>query len=153
MEKLWKIATDEQYKTEEEYQKNRPEKVLEYYGEALENDMEKMLEYEIVSDITSIDSFPIYLKSDFYIKIPKNKIANGYNIKVFETMYQSDKLYPCKLHSLLTENRYDCSNKEDLTNKIEDELKNERFKEKISYLLRHFYNKEELEKLIKDSGD
>jgi len=87
MEKIWKFATDEEYKTYQEYEKNKPEKVLEFYGKALEEDMEGMLEYDIVSSVTSIDSFPIYLKSDFFIQLPKNKTANGYSVKVFETMY------------------------------------------------------------------
>jgi hypothetical protein len=147
-EKIWKFFDDEAFKSYEEYEANQPSKVLEYYGEALEDDMNKMLEYDVISEVSSIDSYPIYLKSEFWIKLPKAKISNGYNIKVFETLYESDKSYPCKLHSLLTENRYDCLSKEDLTQKILEEIQNKRFMEKINNLLYHFYDKEEIKKLI-----
>lgn len=145
MEKIWKIFDDETYKNYEDYEKSNPVLVLDYYGQALEEDMKNMLKYDVTSNVSSIDSYPIYLQSSFYIRVPDNK----YRIKVFETNYTSEHLYPCKLHSLLTENRYDCTSKEDLSEKILGELKNERFQEKIYYLLRHFYSKEEVEKLNK----
>jgi hypothetical protein len=144
-ENIWKYF-DDTFEKVEDYEVNQPSKVLEYYGEALEEDMNQMLGYDIVFDMTSINSYPISLKSDFWITVPENKTPNGYRIRVFETSYP-DKLYPCKLHCLLTENRYDCLSKEDLSEKILGEIKNERFKEKIYLLLLHFYTKEEIEKL------
>ena len=149
MEKIWKFATDDEYKTNEEYEKNNPKKVLEFYGEALEDDMNGMLKYEIDTSVTSIDSYQIYLKSEFWILVPENKIPRGYSVKVFEVLY-TDKLYPCKLHNLLTENRFECYNKEDLTQKIQEEIENKRFMGKIYHLLRHFYSEEEIDNNLKE---
>lgn len=146
-EKIWKAFDSELFKTFQEYEENEPIRVLEFIGDALD-DLNRMLEHSIVTRVLNSDSYPMQIMSTFYIEVPK---GNNYNVRVFEIVYDTETLYPCKLHSLLTENKFECSSKSDLQEKIIKEISNNRFKQKISNLLYYFYDKEEIEKLMKNS--
>ena len=139
--KIWNIY-DKDFKYEE-YQNDKPERLFVYYGNKLEEDTSKLFEYEYSSNVVSLDSFPIMCKSVFYIKV-KDNYKNG----IFEITYPSDKLYPCKFHSILTENRYDCNSKEELQTKLELEIANERLGQVLSNILHYFYSNDEVEKAL-----
>lgn len=139
MEKIWIFANEQEYKQQEG---ETPEKILEYYGEKLNEDSNELLEYAIHTDF--IQDSNAVKRTLFYAVVPRQ-----YEIRLFEIIYSFDNIYPCKFHSYLTENRYDCTTKEILKQRIEEEIANKRLMAKLTSLLHHFYDKEEIEKLIK----
>jgi hypothetical protein len=75
-------------------------------------------------------------------------IPSKYNIRFFEVIHDGLNVYPCKFHNILSENRYDCENKEQLKEIIEKEIAHPKTKLTLTKLLYHFYDKETIEKLI-----
>jgi hypothetical protein len=138
-ENIWKFW-DSSFITIKEYEKNRPKAILEYYGEKLEKDTNNLLTYEIIENITGDNNF----STVFYCMVPDRK----YSIRFFEIIHYALDIYPCQFSSMLTENRYQCSNKEELKEKIEEEIKNAKTKLTLTKLLYRFYDKETFEKIM-----
>ena len=143
-ERLWKFFDDNEYKTYQDYLDKKPEKIFTYYGNHLEKDTKNLLDYEYSTITSTKDAYPLVMNALFFIIVPKNR----YTLRIFEVSYPSDKLYPCKFHSILTENRYDCENYEELNSKMEQEINDHRLIQKITTLLYQFYDREEVEKIM-----
>lgn len=146
MEKIWSWWNDDEFKDYEEYQSKLPETLLDKYGEQLEKDSNNLLTYEIV---------PITMQNDtldqvviLYIIVNDN---HRYNIRVFEITYPFDNVYPCKFYSMLTENKYESHDYEELKKLIEIEIQDKKTMKALSGLIRHFYDKETIEKAMKMS--
>ena len=123
--------------------------ILKAFGEDLLIDMNNMLNYEIITTESNINSYPIYMNTKFYIKNPNN-ISKKYKLNIFTIKFLSDKIYPCKLESTLTKNSIECFDKNNLNNMILEELKNEEFQKKIYSTLRIFYSEEEIKKILNE---
>src|ERR1035437_1692206 len=105
--------------------------------------MNNMLEYEIITSESDINSYPIHMNTTFYIKNPSD-IQKNYKVGIFVVSFLSDKIYPCKLESKLTNNKIDCFDKDSLQNIILEELETDETKQKLYNILRLFYSEEEI---------
>ena len=146
-EKIWTWATEQEFKDYEEYEKNLPQNILEEYGEQLEEDTDNLLTYEIVSQTTYNETFSNIVT---FMIGPK---TNNYKINVFQITYPFDKVYPCKVYCMFTENTFYPTDYENLKELIKQEIKSQKTSKAVSGLIHHFYDKETIEKAMKDSGN
>lgn len=155
---IWRFW-DESLGSLEEYERTLPQRLFQEYGELLKEQTDGLLSYDIVPVIEQ--SFTLSTRIQFYITVPvstKIKKRNiyesefyGYRVLFFESTYTYDKVYPCKFQSLISENRYEASNFDDLREKIEKEIQDDKTGRSIANLLYCFYDEDTIKKLKKMS--
>jgi hypothetical protein len=152
--KTWKFW-DDSLGSFEEYENSLPQRLFQEYGELLEKDTENLLSYDIVPTIDQ--SYTLVTKISFFITVPKSDKRKrkteyeseffGYRIPAFEVIYSYEKVYPCKFHSFLTENKYDVTSFEDLREKIKTEIKENKTGQALANLIYHFYDEDTIKKM------
>ena len=144
--KVWTWATEQEFKDYEDYEKNLPQNILEEYGKRLEEDTDNLLTYDIFTQTTYNETLSNIVGFMIGPKI------NNYKLNAFQFTYPFDKVYPCKVYCMFTENTFYATDYENLREIIEMEIKNQKTSKALSGLIRHFYGKEVIEKAMKNSG-
>ena len=139
METIWKFWDEESFNTYEEYEKNKPDSIFNYYGEKLEEDTNNLLTYEIINNFNDFGEDTL-----FYCQVPKANPYRDtkYSVLFFKVSYSPTQIYPCSFINLLSEKVYECESVEELKKRIEKEISKEKTKNTLGKLLYHFYDKE-----------